>query len=236
MFVVMVVIGLAIGAILNQLADHLPQRKPVEWMPRCPRCDAPRPPLAWSATIAYITLQFRCPACRASFPLRHVAVELAMAAATAWLWTQRGPSPTFLLHVAYAAIFLLVIVTDFEHRLILNSIILPAIVVGLAGSLLGGAPTPLSAAVGAAFGFGFFMVIALIRPGGMGAGDIKLAAFIGAIAGFPGVVAALCVGIFLAGFVSLALVAARLKTMKSTIAYGPYLAFGGALVALVLRR
>jgi leader peptidase (prepilin peptidase)/N-methyltransferase len=226
-----VLLGLLVGTVLNHLADRLTTRQSIATAPRCTYCEVPRPPISWVATVGYLVMRFRCPACGAPLPIRHVLAELVTALALAALYQSRGPSVSFLFGTFHACVFLLVLITDLEHRLILNVVILPAIVVALVGSLLPGAPTPLSALVGGALGFGFFFVIALMRPGGMGAGDIKLAAFIGAVVGFPNVITALVIGIFAGGFVSLFLVITRIRGLKSYIPYGPFLVFGGVLVA-----
>jgi len=226
-----VVLGLIAGAGANWVADGLLAHRRVSGAPACSGCGAPRPALSWVATVGYVAGRSRCPVCAGRLSWRHLVVELGMAATLAVIYQVRGLSPTFVLYAFYAGVFGVVLVTDTERRLIFNVVILPAIAVALAGSFLPGPPEPLSAAIGAAVGFGFFLVVALIKPGGMGAGDIKLAAFIGAAVGFPNILTALIVGIFSGGFVSLILVLTRVKTMKSYIAYGPFLVFGGALIA-----
>ena len=130
----------------------------------------------------------------------------------------------------YACVFILVLITDLEHHLILNVVILPALVVALAGSFLPAPPPPQSAVIGAAVGFLFFWLVALVGRGAMGAGDVKLAAFIGAATGFPNIVTALIFGVFVGGIVALILIVARIKTLKSYIPYGPFLVLGGVLV------
>ena len=222
--------ALVVGAGLNHLADRLPARDRIDAVPRCDHCATPRPPLSWISTVAYLTGQFRCPSCGAPISVRHPITELVTVLAWVSLYQSRGPAPYVLLGAFYACVFLLVLITDLEHRLILNVVILPALVVALAGSFLPGPPTPQSAVIGGAVGFLFFWLVALVGRGAMGAGDVKLAAFIGAVTGFPNIITALIFGVFAGGIVALILVVTRIKTLKSYIPYGPFLVFGGVLV------
>jgi leader peptidase (prepilin peptidase)/N-methyltransferase len=82
-----------------------------------------------------------------------------------------------------------------------------------------------------------FLLLALVggllfRAEVMGIGDVKLAIFIGLVLGFPWTLQALLLGILLAGGVSILLMAVRVKGLKDTIAYGPYLCAGTLLVLL----
>jgi leader peptidase (prepilin peptidase)/N-methyltransferase len=224
------VLALAVGAALNHLADRMPSRERVDTAPRCGYCGTPRPWSGWISTVAYLIGRFRCPSCGAPISIRHPITEMVTVLAWVGLYQSRGATPDFLLGAFYACVFLLVLVTDLEHRLVLNVVILPAIVVALAGSFLPGQPDPQSAVLGAAIGFLFFWLIAVIGRGAMGAGDVKLAAFIGAATGFPNVITALVCGIFVGGIVAVVLLVSRVKTLKSYIPYGPFLVFGGVLV------
>ena len=93
-------------------------------------------------------------------------------------------------------------------------------------------PTITSAGLGLLVSGGLFLLLALIRPGAMGLGDVKLAAVLGALLGFPLVLIALVVGIFAGGAVALYLILSRRSKGSSTMAYGPYLALGGWVAAL----
>jgi Flp pilus assembly protein protease CpaA len=155
-------------------------------------------------------------------------VELGTAAVFALLYAHYGLSGYLLLVSAYMAILILVTVTDLEHRLILNRVIGPAILLALIASPFTPDITWKQALVGGVIGFVFFYVDALVYPGGMGAGDVKLAAFIGLITGFPVVVLALLVTILAGGVISLFLVVTRLRSMRDAIPYGPFLVIGGA--------
>ena len=230
MIVLVAVLALFVGGVLNHLADRLPARERVDVAPQCAHCGAGRPLLAWLSVLAYLTGRARCSACGAPVSVRHPALEVATVLACVWLYQSRGSTFNFLLSAFYACVFLLIVVIDLEHHLILNVVVVPAIVVALAASVLIGKPTLLSAVIGGAVGFGFFGVVALVGRGAMGAGDVKLAAFLGAATGFPNIVTALIFGVFAGGLVALILVISGVKTMKSYIPYGPFLVFGGALV------
>lgn len=222
--------ALIVGSVLNHLADRLPARERIDTVPRCDHCGTARRPLAWIALSAYLIGRSRCTACGAPVSFRHPLLELVTVLAWVWLYQSRGASPEFLLGAFYACVFLLVLVIDLEHHLILNVVVAPAIVVALLASVVIGRPTPLGAVIGGAIGFAFFGLVALVGRGAMGAGDVKLAAFIGVATGFPNIITALIFGVFAGGLVALILVVSGIKTMKSFIPYGPFLVFGGALV------
>jgi leader peptidase (prepilin peptidase)/N-methyltransferase len=149
-----------------------------------------------------------------------------------WLAFRRfGMSAEALVVAVYAWFFLAVAVIDLEHRRVLNRMLLAALPFALAASLLLHNPPPLSAVAGTALGFGVFLLLALVRPGGMGMGDVKLAGLIGLMTGLDGVILAMTVGILAGGLAALALLASRRFDRKATMAYAPYLALG-AWVAL----
>jgi leader peptidase (prepilin peptidase) / N-methyltransferase len=137
---------------------------------------------------------------------------------------------------AFAAAVLVVLsVIDLEVRLVPNRIVVPAAVIVLAARIVldpGRAWVWAAASVGAAFAF---FVLAILRPGGLGMGDVKLVLLIGAAVG-PAVIAALLVGTLAGAAYGLFLLVRHGSAAGGrTIAYVPFLALG-ALVALLLLR
>jgi len=217
------------GGVLNILADNLPHKEAGTWQfPRCPHCDVERPLAAWLATTGYIWERGKCASCGAALPWRHVWVELATALVYALLFYYYGLTVHMLLLSLYMAILILVTVIDLEHRLVLNKVILPSILFAFVASFFTPNLTWMQALVGGLTGFLFFYLVAILYPGGMGAGDVKLAAFVGLITGFPAVVVALVVTMFAGGIVSLFLILTRIRSMRDAIPYGPFLVIGGA--------
>lgn len=160
-----------------------------------------------------------------------------------------GFSPLNLLVALYGWFFLAVAVIDLEHRRVLNIMLLAFVPVALVASLWLQTPAWHSALAGGLLGFVFFLAIALIRPGGMGMGDVKLAGAIGLVTGWSGVLTALTIGIF-AGGIAAAVILVRSRwavtkerekdsrkngqlDRKLTMAYAPYLVLG-AWIALYI--
>ena len=75
-----------------------------------------------------------------------------------------------------------------------------------------------------------FLIVAMINPAGMGGGDIKFAAVLGLMVGFPGILIALWVSVVGGGFIAIGLILARRKTRKDSIPFGPFMAMGAAVV------
>jgi prepilin signal peptidase PulO-like enzyme (type II secretory pathway) len=147
--------------------------------------------------------------------------------------------PTSFALLVLRSVFVLVLVQviffDFEHRLILDRVMFPSIGLALVVSLF---RQPWWAGIATGLGAGLLFLLlslvgaAIFKAEALGFGDVKLALFMGLLLGALPTIQALFYGVFLAGVVSVFLIV-RYRTMKQTIAYGPYLA-AGALIALYL--
>lgn len=122
--------------------------------------------------------------------------------------------------------FLAIAIIDLEHRLVLNRMLLVGVPFVLLTNVLIGAPSLSSTLLGGAAGFGFFLFLALLAPGAMGMGDVKLAGFIGLITGFSGVMMALFLGILTGGIAGLVVLVRNRFRRGNTLAYAPYLVLG----------
>ncbi|MEM7127928.1 MAG: A24 family peptidase [Chloroflexota bacterium] len=158
--------------------------------------------------------------------LRHQAVWVG-SILLGWLtYFHFGFSLTTLAMTLYAWFFLAIAAIDLEQRKVYNRMLLAALPVILLFTPFIEGPTLLSALVGGLFGFILFLILALIKPGGMGMGDVKLAGVIGLVTGFPGIIVAILICIF-SGGVMAALLLLRTKFKRGqTMAYAPYLVLG----------
>jgi len=132
----------------------------------------------------------------------------------------------------FFTLFLLILVVDLEHRRVLNIVVYPMACVGLLLAFIRPEISFFSALIGGLVGFFAFFLLFRLRPGGLGAGDVKLAGLIGLLVGFPGVLVALVAGIGLGGIGAALLLLFRRVGRRGTIAYAPYLSVG-AMIALL---
>ncbi|MDH4067854.1 MAG: prepilin peptidase [Dehalococcoidia bacterium] len=240
LIVIFTFLGLAVGSFLNVCIDRLPQNKSIVLPPS--HCEACQHKLAAKDLIpvfSYLRLRGRCRYCQASVPSRLFWVELATAVIFALLCWHYGLSPELGIMIFYACLFIIIFVVDLEQGLILNKLVYPGMLVAF---LLALYPSPwlhqsmgmrvAYSALGGAIGFAIFLLIALASRGGMGWGDVKLAALIGLAAGFPLVLLATIMGAILGGIVAVALVIAKKRKRRQTIPFGPFLAVA-AMVTLL---
>jgi prepilin signal peptidase PulO-like enzyme (type II secretory pathway) len=166
-------------------------------------------------------------------------VELVTALIFAFLYWHYGLSVELGVMAFYSCLFIIIFVIDLEHGLILNKVVYPGMIVALLLSLY---PWPwlnesmamrvAYAALGGGIGFGIFFLIAVVFRGGMGWGDVKLAALIGLATGFPLVFLSIIMGVILGGIVAVALVIAKKRKRRRTIPFGPFLALAAMITLL----
>jgi len=233
-------LGLAVGSFLNVCVDRLPQNKSIVFPPS--HCEACQHRLAAKDLIpvfSYLRLRGRCRYCQVAIPRRLFWVELATGLIFALLYWHYDLSAQLGVMIFYACLFIIIFVIDLEQGLILNKVVYPSMVVAL---LLALVPEPgfsqlaamrvANAAIGGAIGFAIFLVIAIVSRGGMGWGDVKLAALIGLATGYPLVFLAIIMGAILGGIVAVALVIAKKRKRRQTIPFGPFLALAAMITLL----
>ena len=171
--------------------------------------------------------------------MRATAARLVVAAVAVGVVLTIGVRFTLAAYLWFVAVTVVLTVTDVEAKLIPNRITLPGGVVGgallIVGALLDGDPERVVwAAIGAAGYFVFMLVLALIVPGGLGFGDVKLAPILGGFvaAEHLGYVLIAALGSYvIGGGMSALLLITRLKSRKDTIPFGPYMVIA-AYIAL----
>ena len=234
-------LGLAVGSFLNVCIDRLPRGESILNPPsRCQICHHRLEVKDLLPLFSYIQLRGRCRYCKTSIPMRLMWVELATGAMFAFLYCRYGLTPELGVMAFYACILIAIFVIDLEHGLILNSVVYFGMAVALLFALF--IPQPwitqvkiggvANFAAGGGIGFATFLIVALISRGGMGWGDVKLAALIGLATGFPLVFMALITGSIIGSVVAVFLLIAKKKGRKETIPFGPFLCLGTLITLL----
>lgn len=221
--------GWLAGAAINHAATILPLRQSVWQKPACLQCHTRRALPAWSALGAWLTRQPHCPHCGAPRErfTRSIITELVTPVFFGFIAWRYNFSVAMGLISLYTAILILITITDLEHRLIFNVVVLPATLFGFAASFFTPWLNWKTAAIGGVGAFVVIYVAALLSRGGLGEGDVTLSAFLGVILGFPHIILSLIFGVFLGGFVALILLVTGRVTLKTFIPYGPFLTITG---------
>jgi leader peptidase (prepilin peptidase)/N-methyltransferase len=229
--------GLAVGSFLNVCILRLPRGESVVFPPsRCPSCGQQ---LRWwhnIPVVSWIALRGRCAFCATRILVRYPLVEALTAVLFVAHGAVFGPGLLLAARLTLAAVLIVLAFIDLDHRMLPNSLTLPFIVVGLAFSAV--VPPGLPAALlGVALGGGLLWLIGeayyrLRGVEGMGMGDVKMLAMIGAFLGWQGTLVTLIVATLAGAFVGLLMMATRRGGMRYALPFGTFLALGGIAASL----
>jgi leader peptidase (prepilin peptidase)/N-methyltransferase len=224
--------GATVGSFLNVCIRRLPAGESVVYPgSHCPGCGAPIRSRDNIPLLSYMLLRGRCRTCDAGIPLRYPLVETLTGIMLVLLYWRFGFSLALGVNAAFVAALIVVSFIDLDHQIIPDVISLPGIVVGIVCSAFGGWSALLTGLIGAAVGFGILYGVAvgyhaLTGREGMGGGDIKLLAMIGAFLGWRGVLVTLIIGSLSGAVLGLTLIAVRGGDSRVPIPFGPFLALG----------
>jgi leader peptidase (prepilin peptidase)/N-methyltransferase len=228
--------GLVIGSFLNVVIYRLPRGMSLlRPGSHCPACSAP---VRWFDNVpvlSYLALGGRCRACRAAISPRYPAVELATGALTVAVMLRFGLTLAGLEAMLLVMLLLPLAFIDLEHFLLPDVLTLPGIAIGLMASLFGGLAPLLGAILGALVGAAVpYVVIVVYRRlrgvEGMGLGDVKLLAMIGAFLGWRGVLLTLGLAATAGALVGLTLIALGKGRRDTELPFGTFLAGTAAIV------
>ena len=236
-YVIVAGLGALIGSFLNVCIHRLPRCESIVWpCSHCPSCGTSIEYYDNIPLFSYLWLLGRCRTCRNSISMRYPVVEAANAAGYVMILATFGLTWTTVLYSALFSALLVVTGTDLSHRIIPNVVTVPGIVIGLLGAATVLPVGLVNALLGMGIGGGILWALAWASPylfgkEGMGGGDIKLLAMIGAFLGWKPALLTIMVGSLSGSLIGLSLIGLGLMKRDEYIPFGPFLVFG-ALVSM----
>ena len=230
-------LGLMIGSFMNVCIYRLPrQLSPVHPRSGCTSCGHV---LSWYENVpivSYLFLRGRCRGCGASISLMYPIVEAVTGLMFFAGYVLYGPSLLLMTRLLFACAMIVLFVIDLQHKILPNVITLPGIVVGFLLSEVAG-PGWQASLIGIAAGGGSLWAIAEIyyrvrHEEGLGMGDVKMLAMIGAFLGWKLVLLTLILASFSGTLIGVGVLIAKKESLKYALPFGTFLALG-AIVAAV---
>lgn len=230
---VLFVWGLVFGSFFNVLVYRLPRQISLFEPPSsCPICARRLTPLELLPLISFVLQRGRCRGCGRPISWQYPLVELATALGFVLVGLREGATPALLPGLVLVSVVVIASALDLTTRRIPNRFILAALAAALASLLVLPAASWPAALQGGLLVFVVMYLIALLARGGLGGGDVKLAAVEGLLLGPGAAIVMLLVAFVLGGVAGVLLLLSRKRRRHDTIPFAPFLAAGGIFAAL----
>jgi leader peptidase (prepilin peptidase)/N-methyltransferase len=229
--------GLVVGSFLNVVIYRLPRHESVVWP--ASRCGSCQRSLAWYENVpivAWLVLGGRCRRCRSPISVMYPIVEAVTGALFAGAYVLYGATPLGFVRIGFGCAMIVLFVIDLQHRILPNSITVTGVPIGFALSLFL-PPGWRESLIGLILGGGVLFVIGeayyrLRGVDGLGMGDVKMLAMIGAFLGWHLTLVTLIFASFTGALVGVALLASGRGGMKAALPFGTFLAVGAVVAAV----
>lgn len=235
------IFGSVVGSFLNVCIARLPKGESVVSPPsHCPLCKTPIPFYDNVPLFSYLCLRGRCRFCGEGISPRYIVVEFLMAVFSVLLLSRLGLGPAFFVNFILVAALIVITFVDLDVRIVPDVISLPGIGLGLLSSIvhyqwptdrLLNLPSPVSSLLGILIGGGTLLLVAwayqfFTGVEGMGGGDIKLLAMIGAFLGWPSIPVTLFIASLSGSVVGLIFMVRKGVDSKYALPFAPFLCLG----------
>ncbi|MCF8069731.1 MAG: prepilin peptidase [Desulfobacterales bacterium] len=227
--------GLCIGSFLNVCIYRLPEKKSIVH-PRsmCPKCKNIISFYDNIPVLSYLWLKGRCRKCGIHIPIRYPFIEMISGFFALCVYLKFGISPETIIYYILIAALIVITFIDIDHQIIPDEISIPGIPIGFAASFLLPLVSIKSSILGIFVGGGTLFTIAwgyqmITGKQGMGGGDIKLLAMIGAFIGLEGVMITIFISSIIGTITGLIIMLRSQKGLKIAVPFGPFLSIGAIL-------
>lgn len=229
--------GLIVGSFLNVVIYRLPRGTSVVWPASA--CGGCHRELRWFENIpilSWVVLRGQCARCQSKISVQYPLVEAITALLFVLVAALTPAGPLLAARLVFVCALIVLFGIDLEHQILPNVITLPGIAAGLGFSLLG-PPGWQASLLGGLLGAGVLYAIAagyyaVRKEEGLGMGDVKMLAMIGAFLGWQAVLLTLVLASFSGALIGVAMIAGQRGSMKYALPFGTFLALG-ALVAML---
>ena len=241
--VLIVMFGLLVGSFLNVCIYRLAKNESVVYPnSHCPKCWTQLRPVDLVPVLSYVLLGGRCRYCKQKISPRYASVELLTAFMFFVAYELCGFNFKLAVYLFLFGVFIVISFIDWDWQIIPDQITVNGMLLGLFISYLTWLYpdpksltfyTPLNDSIwGVLSGGGILYSVSVLSGGGMGGGDVKLAALIGAFLGWKTVLLGLLLACFIGSFFGITMILLRIKKRKDYIAFGPYIAMGTMIVMI----
>lgn len=232
------VLGLVAGSFFNVCILRIPTEQPLAFeRSKCPKCGYLIPWYLNIPLVSYFLLRGRCQNCKKPISIQYPLVEGTTALLFIGLYQHFGLNARFAGAVVFASLLLIISVIDLYHQIIPDELSLPGIIVGFLFSFLVPEPTWLESLIGVLLGGGVFFAVAALyekftHREGLGGGDVKLLAMIGAWLGVKSIFPVIILSSAVGAAVGILLMLIKKKDFKTAIPFGPFLALSAMFYLL----
>lgn len=250
--------GLVIGSFLNVCIYRIPRDESIVFpSSHCPHCGAGIRPYDNVPVLSYLVLKGKCRSCGASISSQYPAVELLCGAAFFFCALTWGVEPPAFVNSVFLAVIIVLVFIDYQHQILPNVLTIPGAILGIilspfqvhgffldrvslgiASLFLPDNPVPAASWTGSIFGAlvggGMLYLVAVLykalrKQQGLGMGDIKMMAMVGAFLGWRLALLTIFAGSLIGSLAGIFLILFRGRTMQSKLAFGTFLGIGAAL-------
>ena len=231
-------LGLVVGSFLNVCIYRLPRGESIAYP--ASHCTACGRALRWYENVpvlGWVALRGRCRTCGESISWMYPAVEVATPALFLLQYGLLGWQPLLAVRLLFTCAMIVLFVIDLQHRVLPNVITLPGVGVGFAASLVL-EPGWRDALIGVVIGGGVLLLVAeayyrIRGEEGLGMGDVKMLAMIGAFLGWQLMSLTLLFASLVGSVVGVAMMAARAGDSRYALPLGTFLAIASIVVTVI---
>jgi len=233
--IISIILGALVGSFLNVCISRLPKEESIIWPgSHCPYCKKPIRFYDNIPLVSYVLLMGKCRHCKNSISIQYPLVEGITALSSLFLIIKLDFSLSYFFYFAFVAALIVITVIDLYHQIIPDVISLSGIGVGLISSLILPKITFLNSLFGVLLGGGSLFLVAtcyqwLFKREGMGGGDVKLLAMIGAFLGWKAVILTILLSSLIGSITGILIMVVKGKDFKYAIPFGPFLSLGAVI-------